>query len=460
MITLQEIESKLSQTANTIEKALEDIKANKATKTEVLSLIEEKTKADKEMLAASKVDIGTLNTGFAEANKDIGDIKKKLRELRQGNRSGGPFSSAYRGYFSSPQEAKVFALTIMAVATSGDIRLTDRFEFAKKSLDEMGVEPYWTDGAGKKTMVGSSQTGGGALVTVEQIPSIIMLIEQYGRFRANAQVVPMGAGMTSQPKIDELLAITCPGEGVTTTVVDPKLQSINLVPRTFTALTAYSMELEDDSLVALGEMLAGLFARSFAYYEDLVGFLGDSSSTYFGIQGITGALMKVSTTIANIKSLVVGTGDTWPELIMGDFVKLVGAVPQMADDGNLYWYVHRYFYYTIMVTLALAATGGSAAEIILAGGLPQKTFLSYPVQFTQVMPKVTGISQICALLANLRMGAMLGTRGGIEFAQADQVYFKERLIAVRGIDRVAFNAHGVGDTTNAGPICGLITAAA
>ena len=87
-------------------------------------------------------------------------------------------------------------------------------------------------------------------------------------------------------------------------------------------------------------------------------------------------------------------------------------------------------------------------------------FLGYPVEFTQVMPKAAANSQICALLANLRQGAYLGTRGGMEFASSEHRYFDQGLIAVRGRDRVAINVHGVGDTTDAGPICGLITAAA
>jgi len=307
-------------------------------------------------------------------------------------------------------------------------------------------------------MVGSGQVSG-SLVTVEQIPSILMMIETYGKYRANALVMPMGAGQTTQPKVDGLLTGYVPGEGGTITETEPTIAVITLTPRTLNFLTGYSMELEEDSLVALGEMLAGLFARSMAYYEDLIGFLGDGTSTYFGMTGITGALRAVDATIANIKSLVVGAGNAYSELTLANFESLVGTLPEYSDDGDVKWYAHRYFFWTVMVKLALAAGSGTAAEILTGQAVKQRTYLGYPVEFTQVMPKAEANSQICALLANLRQGAMLGTRGGIEFAQSSERYFEKGVIAVRGRDRIAVNAHGVGNTINAGPICGLITAA-
>lgn len=460
MLTNEQVEKRLEETADLIEKAVGDINKNLATKQEVLDLIDERTGEDSEMVKNSKVDIDRLNTGGDEVKGHVDKLNTQLRDLNRRSVSQPPYSSVsgYRGYFSSPQEAKAFALLIMAASMGGHSRFKNRVEQVNKDLEGMGIEPYLVDGSGHKAMVGSGQVAG-SLVTVEQIPSILMLIETYGKYRANALVMPMGAGQTTQPKVDGLLAGYVPGEGGTITETEPTIAVVTLTPRTLNFLTGYSMELEDDSLVALGELLAGLFARSMAYYEDLIGFLGDGTSTYFGMTGITGALRAVDAVIANIKSLAVGSGDTYAELALVDFEKVAGILPESADDGDAKWYAHRYFFYTIMVSLALAAGSGTATEILTGQALKQRTYLGYPVEFTQVMPKATGVSQICALLANLRQGAMLGTRGGIEFAQSSERYFEKGVIAVRGRDRIAVNAHGVGGTTNAGPICGLITAA-
>jgi len=453
------LEEQLKQTADLVEAAVKDL-PNKASKIEVLTLIEERTKDDRERIAKSVADVDTLNKGIAEMRESTDLIRKQLRRINQypeptelSLARGG-----YGGRFSSPREAKTFALLVMAGVLASEPMMKDRFDHVRKSLDDLGVEPYWIGADGKKTMTGTAQTGGSALVTVEQSATILKLLEQYGKFRANARIMPMAAGSTLVPKIDSLLTVYCPGEGGAVTAGDPTIQTVVLTPKTLCALTAYSLELEDDSLVALGELLADLFTRSFAYYEDLCGFLGDGSSTYFHYTGITGALRAVSATIASIKSLVVGAGTTYGALTLANFGAVPGILPDFADDGDAKWYVHRYFYWTVMVALALAAGGTTGTEVILGAGQKQKMFLSYPVEFTQVMPRVAAVSQICALLANLRQGAYLGTRGGLEFASSDQRYFDQGLVAVRGRDRVAINAHGVGNTTNAGPICGLITA--
>jgi len=459
MLSNEQIEKRLKETADLVENAIDDLRKNLATKQEVIDLINERTGEDSEIIKNSRADIDRLNSGIGEVKAEIDRLNSQLRNLNRQRLSSGPQSAkGYRGYFSSPQEAKAFALLVMAATMGDHSRFKSRVEQINKSIEDMGIEPYWVDGNGRKTMVGSGQAAG-ALVTVEQIPSILMLLETYGKYRANAQNVPMGAGQTTQPKIDGLLTGYVPGEGGTITQTEPEIPVVTLTPRTINFLTAYSMELEEDALVALGEMLAGLFARSMAYYEDLIGFLGDGTSTYFGMTGIAGALLAVDATIGNIKSLVVGAGNAYSELTLANFESVAGTLPEFADDGDAKWYVHRYFFYTVMVSLALAAGSGTATEILTGKATRQRTYLGYPVEFAQVMPKAEANSQICALLANLRQGAMLGTRGGIEFAQSSERYFEKGVIAVRGRDRIAINAHGVGDTSKAGPICGLITAA-
>jgi len=449
----------MEKTIQAIEKGLVDLKEGKATKTEVMELIDSRVKSDSEKLAKLSESLAKTQSESAELKAAADQFQTQLRRLTSSGMSAlKDASGAYSGKFSSPQEARAFALLIRS-ATLAHTKYADRATKDIAELAKMGIEPFWLDTEGRKTMTGSSVAGGGALVNIEQIPSWIRLLETYGVLRRNAQVMPMGAGQTTMPKIDSLLTGYVPGEGGTITAADPTIAVINLIPRTINFLTAYSLELEDDSMVALGEMLGSLFAASAAYYEDLCAFLGDGTSTYFGFKGFTGALRAVDATIANIKGLQVGTGNAYSELVIGDFEAVPGLFPDYADNGEAKWFCHRYFFYTVMVKLALASGAANATEILLGTGLRQKTFLSYPVEFTQVMPRAEANSQICAFFGNLRMGCILGTRGGFEVAQSTERYFEMSLVAVRGRDRVAINAHGVGDTTKAGPVVGLITAA-
>jgi len=451
----------MQQTIETIEKGLKDITENKATKTEVLELISERTKTDHEAIEAAQKQLEESVSQVDELKVQSDTLQKQLRRIKSTTRDS---AGNYRGLFSSAEEAKQIGLTIMAAALHagrGDVAVAAKSDAVLKALDAMGAEVKWIDGNGRvivKDASTGSQASGSALVTSEQAPGIIKLLEQYGVYRRNAMAAPMGAGQTLMPKLDSLLDVYVPGEGAAPTKTDPTLGMLTLTPKTMTALSAYSLELDEDSAIALAELYGSLFARSFAYNEDLCGFLGDGTSTYFGFNGITGALRGVDATIGNIKSLVVGAGNAYSELTLANFESVAGTLPVYADDADAKWYIHKYVFYTVMVKLALAAGGANATEIQQLGG-KTRTFLGYDVEMTQVMPKAAANSQICALLANLKQGAILGTRGGVEFAQSDQRYFDQGLVAVRGRSRVAINAHGVGNTTNAGPLCGLITAA-
>jgi HK97 family phage major capsid protein len=332
-----------------------------------------------------------------------------------------------------------------------------------KSLEKMGVELIAVeDKTGnriEKAASAASQAAGSLLVTSEMAPGLIMLLEQYGKFRAHAQHVPMGAGSTLTPKIDSLLTMYVPGEGVAPTVSDPTVGAVNLIAKALTGLFAYSMELDEDSAVAMGELYGDLAARSAAYYEDLCGFLGDGSSTYFGFRGIAGAMRAVDATIANIKSVVVGSGNAYSEFVYSDFEKMAGLLPDYADNERTRMLMHKYFYYTVFVRAALAAGTGHAQEVILGSAQRQKLAMGYPVEFVQVMPKSEANSQHCATLGDLSLGCQFGTRGVMEFAQSEHRYFDQGLIAARVRERIAINAHGVGDTTKEGPMIALYTAA-
>jgi HK97 family phage major capsid protein len=297
---------------------------------------------------------------------------------------------------------------------------------------------------------------GGVLVPIEQAAWIIAKLGNYGRFRRNITRFPMGSSSILVPKIETDLTVYSPGEGVEIEDSDMSFRQLAMVPRKFACLCAVSNELVEDSIIAVGEIIGNSMARSIAKKEDEIGFLGDGTSTYFGMQGIIGALRAVAPAIGNIKGLKVGTGNAWNELTLTDFEDVIAILPDDADD-NAKWYVNRKFYYSVMHKLALAAGVANLFEIL--SPTKSRFFLGYPVEFTSVMPGAEGNSQICALLGDLTIGAYLGERRELTIARSTDVLFKNDQLAIRGTERIAISVYGCGDTTEAGPIVGLITAA-
>lgn len=310
--------------------------------------------------------------------------------------------------------------------------------------------------AGRKDAGEAVSTEGGILVPEELAVTLIQKLGKYGKFRKNALVVPIGSDRRIVPKVESDLTIYAPGEGVEITKSDMSFSGVGLTMIKMCCLAAVSSELAEDSLIAIGEIIGTSIARSMAKKEDLIGFLGDGTITYFGRTGICGALLGVDGTIGNIKGLKVATGNAYSEITLEDFEGAVAILPDDADDGAK-WYVNRKFFFSVMYKLARAA--GAADMFAILTSQRERFFMGYPVEFVSAMPSTEANSQICAILGDLSLGAYLGERRMLTIEKSSEVLFTSDQIAFRGAERVDFNAFGVGDTTEAGAIVALITAA-
>ncbi len=309
---------------------------------------------------------------------------------------------------------------------------------------------------GKKAMGESTNVGGGFLVPDEMKDWIIQKLGKYGKFRRDATVVSMGSAMTMIPKVDADLTVYCVNEGGTITASDMSFGQVNMNPKSWACLAKVSSELDEDAVAGIGEILGISITRSMAKKEDLVGFMGDGTSIYFGMTGIVGALRKVDTTIANIKGLKVASGNTYAEITLGDFRGVVALLPEECED-TAKWYMSKKFYFDVV--WPLAETAGVANIFEILSDRKSRYLLGYEVEFVSCMPSTEANSQICAILGDLQLGAMLGERKHLTIESSKDVFFTNNQIAIRGVERIDINAYGVGDTTEPGPIVGLITAA-
>ncbi|MCK4958942.1 MAG: phage major capsid protein [Planctomycetes bacterium] len=435
-------------TLEQIEKGLDQIKTNMATKKEVIDLIDKKIDEDKEKQQAETTKaIDEAKTTIDEVKKANDALASQIKTLKATRFAAIKTPDGmYKGMWGDLETARNFGLYVLASVGGEAVS-----KAATEQLKNKGIE--------LKAISSGSNALGGVLAPTEFIPSLIMMLAKYGVFRANVLEYPMAGESATAPRLSSGLTVYCPGEGVAPDTSDPGFSSVGLQAKKWMTLTAIDSEVDEDSAIAIGELVGYLIAHAFAKKEDEVGFLGDGTSTYFGHTGIVGALLAVDATIGNIKSLVVADGNLYSEITLANFETLLGTLPDEADDGDAKFHCHRKFFYTVMVKLALAAGGANATEIIQGRGVREKSFLSYPVEFTNAMYKAEADSQICTIFGNLRMGAYLGDRRKITIDRSSERYFDTDQIGIRGTERVAPTVHGVGDTTDAGPICGLITAA-
>ena len=333
---------------------------------------------------------------------------------------------------------------------------------------EHGIPLMTEDARGRVStnlvMTEGVNSAGGFLVPPEFSQDIIDLREQFGVFRRNAKVVPMASDTKSVPRRTGGLTVYYPGENATITASDKAWDNVTLVAKKYATLSKYSSELDEDSIVDMASDLAEEIAYAFSAAEDDNGFNGDGTSTYGNVTGAREKLKGLSGTIANIAGLYVGTGNLYSELVLNDFINTIALLPKYADDNSVRWFVHRSFYYTTMVRVALAAGGVTLAEIM--GGARNPQYLGYPVEITQKMPSTEANSQVCALVGDLRRAAMLGDRRQTTIAVSEHSDFASDILAIRGTQRVDIvvhdvgNAHATAASRVPGPLVGLITAAA
>ncbi len=387
-----------------------------------------------------------VKEGFDNAKKQLdlfdGDLKEAKecinilgKEIRACFQMAGRTPELYTGktFWLCEEQARIFGTILMAAA-------------GKQVRDGSIIEKALSEG---------SNVGGGYAVPTQMIPRIIDMLGKYGKFRGNTTVVPLGSDRTVVPMITDDATVYCPGEGNEVDESDIDFGQVKLLPKLWAALLAVSNELTEDSIIAIGEIVARSMTRSMAKKEDEVAFIGDGTAEYFGMRGILGIFYKMLEDSIVPAGLSIGSGNTWSGLVLGDFQDCVSLLPEDYDETAA-WYCSKKFYYQVIWKLAAAAGVANIFEILSDRKTP--FFLGYPVHFVRCMPAATAAAQIPITLGDLQAGAYLGERRILTIDQSEHVLFKKFQTCIRASERIDINIFGCGDATNPGPIVGLRTA--
>jgi HK97 family phage major capsid protein len=366
-------------------------------------------------------------TGFQEMQAAYKELAKQLKLYAHSILNKSMEAGEYQGFWQNDAQAKEFGSLILALA-------------GVKTRDMGTIE----------------NPLGGTLVPTELSRWIIQKLGQYGKFRRNSLVIQLGSGNQKVPRVTTDLTIYCPGEGKEIEKSDVKVDMVGLNTRKFACLQVINREVDEDSIIGLGEIVGLSITRSMAKREDEVGFCGDGTEAFFGMLGIVGAMLKIAPDPSDIPGLVIGSGNAYSELTLDDFTDVVGILPSDADD-NASWFMNKKFYYGVVYKLARAAGVANIFEIL--SNIKGRFLLGYPVEFIHCMPYAEANSQVCALLGDLKLGAYLGERRVLEIARSNEVLFVSDQIAIRGTERIDVAAHGIGDKDEPGAIVGLATAA-
>jgi HK97 family phage major capsid protein len=288
-------------------------------------------------------------------------------------------------------------------------------------------------------------SAGGFLVPEELMANIIVLREQFGVFRQECRVIPMGSDTLNWPRRVGGLTAYFTGENSAVTESQASWDNINLTAKKLGALTRMSNEIAEDAVVSIADWLVGEIAYAFAAKEDDSGFNGDGTSSYGGIRGLSAIFQDGSHTAGQYQV----SSATLASMVIADFTGVIGTLPQYAL-GNAKWYMSQQMFYTA-AGVALAKAGGNTTATLADPLTPR--LLGFPVRFAQKLPITTpGSGKPMFYFGDLSMASALGERRGVTIRRSDHRYFENDQIGLLGTERFDINNHDLGDTVSAGPL--------
>jgi HK97 family phage major capsid protein len=440
----------------------------------------EETQAPKTVTDAATALEGSLKefvteTATKTAEKIVADIRGAAKAINGiPLPKGGDSDDVYAQYgvsrpFALPANVKRYGNLRGFKGTSPDGRPAEQraYEFGmwmlgmfglKSAIDFCKTKGYrFVEDLEGKVQRENVNVSSGFLVPEQFENDLIDLRETYGVFRREAKIVPMSSDTRSDPRRTGGLTVYVVGESTSPTASDKTWDRVRLTARKIGVLTKYTNELREDAVLNIGDDLAQEIAYAFSKFEDDCGFVGDGTSTYAGIVGVTRRLTNLNG-VDEGGGLILGAGNLMSELTLANHNSVVGLLPEYAHRAGPKWFCSQTYWGAVMQKLTYAAGGTTATEVV--NGVRSPTFLGYPVVITQTMPVSDNNSQIVALFGNLRMAARFGDRRSTAIRMSDHALntFEQDEVAIVGFERFDINVHDVGTTTAAGPIVGLISA--
>jgi HK97 family phage major capsid protein len=386
-----------------------------------------------------------------DAIKSLGETAPVAKPVAQPWENGGVTKSAFVGT-RAEQNYKGYVMGQFALAVTGNKR----------------SEAWLKSNGHLKAQVEGTTTLGGFLVPDLLSSDLVYLREMYGAARQNCRIVPMTSDVQLVPNATASTTVYYPGENAAITASDMTFAQISLTAKKMAILTVVSKELNEDSVVDVGNALARDFAYNLAREEDRVVFNSAlSGSDASGLVGMGRTLLDLASltpaNYGNIAGAVVGaagTGASWAGFTLANIQAMVGKLPTYADNPK--WYMHKNMFYQGIADKLAALGGNNISAIENAYGV-QPILFGLPVVFVQNMPSAPAINTPTAFLADLSKGVAFGDRRGITIEMSDQRYFVEDSWAFKATERFSVNCFDAGNYNTAaasrvvGSFVGLIT---
>lgn len=258
------------------------------------------------------------------------------------------------------------------------------------------------------------------------------LISEFGVVRRKMFPYPIGMGTARPARMGTRPAFGSIAMSGEFTEKSPTFTFASLESHKLGGIVRLPRELDEQSIVSMGQFLARYGAVEFARAEDTWGFLADGTATYESIKGVA------QIAVDNGKLVTLAAGKTKPsDATLANFQALRRQVNKAALSGQLSAY-----YLDSTWETALADFNTESRPFVYQR-LPDGSALldGYPIIWTDVLQAYSESAAAGAVIA--AFGAMsfwwLGEHGSPRIDTSEHVWFANDQLAVRFIEEIDFD---------------------
>ena len=262
---------------------------------------------------------------------------------------------------------------------------------------------------------------------------VVELVYQYGVARKVGTVLPLGAATFKLPKLSTSTTFSLIAGSGTVTEKSPATAWVTFSPEKFGGLVRMPSEIEEDSIVGMGQFLARYCARQTAQVEDYNFFRSTGAAS--GQNGTAEGLTKsvVTDSMFNYNGGASNSGKTaQSDATLADF-RTLRTKPNGAVLGRAKYFVHPSY-----EALFCSFNTSSTVTPYLAMGPNGPTLDGFPIVWVPDMPAYStsaSASLVHALFGDATFN-YLGVRGGIRFDTSREAGFTTDEVLVRCLERL------------------------
>jgi len=391
-------------------------------------------------LKGFSAELKTLPAAVKSVQDEQAQLRQQLTEVRRSRLGRAAIATPRRAGEVSPECARHLAAHFIAhCERSGKLEALASLPAQRESLLAFARESL---GIATRTALTTTDIP----LPVEYSGEIRELVSEFGVVRRKMMPYPIGMGTARPARMGTRPAFGSIAMSAALSEKSPTLTFASLESHKVGGIVRLPREIDEQSVVAMGQFLARYGAIEFARAEDTWGFLADGSATYETVKGI------VQIARDNTKTVVLAATKTKPsDATLADFRALRTKVNKSALNGRLSAYYLDSTWETQLPTFK------TAAEQNVYQRLPDGTALldGFPIVWTDVLTAYgtsAAADQPLAVFGALSFWWM-GEHGQPRIDTSEHVWFANDQLAVRFIEEIDFD-YAATDATAA-----LLTAA-